>query len=78
MENEPFTSQSTVDPRYALRCKPRLAVDGNYLAYVLICRTDGTAEEEVPLTPDLPSFETQRKAADAGYVAGEKWLQDRL
>ena len=78
MEDEPFTSPSKVDPRYRLRCKPKLAEDGNYLANVVICRTDGVADADVSLAPDVPSFETQRKAADAGYVAGEQWLQERM
>lgn len=77
MDNEPFSSPSKVDPRYVLRCKPGLAEDGNYVAQVVVTRSDGTPEADVTLTPELPSFETQRKAADAGYVAGEKWLQDR-
>jgi hypothetical protein len=61
---------------YLLRYKPQPTPDGRFLAYVIILRRFTRMHTEASVMPDLPSFESQLDAAQAGLQAGRHWIDE--
>ncbi|KQU69125.1 MULTISPECIES: hypothetical protein [unclassified Rhizobacter] len=72
---ESFVKVSGIDPRYTHHCEPDRTPDGRFAVKVVIERADGAAPMNIRVTPNAPTFETAREAADAAYAEGERWVE---
>lgn len=62
---------------YLLRCMPHTTPDGRYLAHLVISFSEGGAQQEVTITPNVSSFETKRAAANHSLLVGKGWVDSR-
>ena len=71
MKTEPFEK---LYKGYTLRCRPELAPGGLFRAHVVIHRVVDGVDTEGKITPNLAPFDDERLAADAGFKAGQDWV----
>ena len=60
---------------YLLKCEPHSTPDGRFLARLVISFAERDAHKEVLITPNHPSFETAREAANCALAEGKQWVE---
>ena len=63
---------------YNLKFKPQETPEGDFQAFVIVTIDLGYIHTCGSVTPGLPAFASQREAADAGWIAGRRWVDEML